>query len=146
MKKFLILIIVISFLISSCGTGEPESRTDFTIKNVSSHNVKLTVFNGAMPNQNIKDTIFLLDSNSEISYYYILDGEDAPISEYPLGPADSAYIIFNDNLRIIYRRDDLNPRNILDINSYDGGKVDDGWYQYKYSITNEDYDNATEIE
>ncbi len=143
MKKFILLIVVVGSLISSC-IREFETRTDFTIKNVSTHNVKLIVFDAGMPNQNIKDTSFLLPPNSEIIYYYILDGEDAPYNS-PFGPADSIYIVFDDNLRIIYRRDDLNPRNILDINSYDSEQVD-SWYKYQYFITDEDYENAENIE
>jgi hypothetical protein len=120
--------------------GEPEdTQIDFTIKNVSTHNVKLKVFNAFFDFVG-KDTTFLLPINSEITYQY------TNIVGYPFGGGeDSAYIIFDNVKQIIYRRDDGKLRNILDIKSYIGGEVKEYWYQYRYEITNEDYANAVEI-
>ncbi|MDX9695119.1 MAG: hypothetical protein RBT49_04940 [Bacteroidales bacterium] len=143
MKKY-ILLLAILFIISC--EPEKESRANLYIKNDSSHNIELTVFNAWLPNQNSQDTTFVLEPNSEISYFFIVDGELSNYNLLPFGgTADSVHLDFNDNLRIIYRRDDLNPRNIIDINSWIGGKVDDYLYEYEYFITDEDYENAIEI-
>lgn len=133
-------------MVSSCGTGEPETQTEFIIENVSSYKVELTVFDAGMPNQYSKDVTFLLNSNSEVSHYYITDGENQPYTSPFSGSADSAYVVFDDNLQIIYRRDDSNLRNILDINSYVGGKIGDSYFKYTYYITDEDFENAVDIE
>ena len=142
MKNYIIYILI-ALTILSCDTGEPmdNPQIDYTIKNLSMHSVKIKVFDAEIDNV-YGDTTFLFPSiNSEISYsshggiIYVFGGSE-----------DSAYVIFNDNLRIIYRRDDLNPRNIIDINSWSGGKVDDYLYKYEYFITDEDYENAVNIE
>lgn len=136
----------ISFLFSSCGTGEPESITEFIIKNTSSHMVGLTVFDAKLPEQfNTENITILLNSNSEENYYYSLDGEHMFIDFVFGRTADSAYLVFDDTLQIIYRQNDLNPRNILDINSWDGVKESDTYFIYSYSITNDDYENAVNI-
>ena len=142
MKNYIIYILI-ALTIASCGTGEPmdNPQIDYTIKNVSMHSVKIKVFDAEIDNV-YGDTTFLFPSiNSEISYsshggiIYVFGGSE-----------DSVYVIFNDTLRIIYRRDDLNPRNIIDINSWTGGEVNDNLYKYEYLITDEDYENAENIE
>lgn len=143
MKKY-ILLLAILFIISC--EPEKESRANLYIKNDSSHNIELTVFNAWLPNQNSQDTTFVLEPNSEISYFFIVDGELSNYNLLPFGgTADSVHLDFNDNLRIIYRREDLNPKNIIDINSWTGGKIDDYLYEYEYFITDEDYENSIEI-
>ncbi|MDX9695120.1 MAG: hypothetical protein RBT49_04945 [Bacteroidales bacterium] len=144
MKKVLILMTFAGLLTSSCGNGEPETRTDFIIKNSSSFDIELEVFNAWLPNLRLKDTLIKLAINSEFRYYYNVDGENASYF-LPFGYPDSAYIVFSDTQRIIYRRDDLNPRNILDINSYEGGKVANSYFIYTYYISDEDYENALAI-
>jgi hypothetical protein len=133
-------------MVSSCGTGEPETRTEFIIENVSSYKVELTVFDAGMPNQYSKDVTFLLNSNSEVSHYYITDGESQPYTSPFSGSADSAYIVFDDTLQIIYRQDNSNPRNVLDISSWDEVIESVTYFKYTYSITDEDYENAVSIE
>jgi len=137
-----IIIIIISLSIASCGGRweNIDTHIDYTIKNVSTHNVKLKVFDAYM-SYVVEDTTFLITSNSAISYEFI---NRAPVNPFG-GAEDSAYIIFDDVKQIIYRRDDGQARNILDINSYTGGQVKEYWYQYRYEITDEDYANALEI-
>jgi hypothetical protein len=145
MKQFTILIIT-TLMVYSC-EPEQESSAHLFIKNISSHNVELTVFNAWLPNQNSKDTTFVLARNSEISYYFKVDGELFNFSILPFGgTADSAYLVFNDNLRVIYRRDDLNIRNILDISNWDEVKESDTYFKYTYLITDDDYETAVNIE
>jgi len=146
MKRIIILIIFIGFMVSSCGTGEPETRTEFIIENISSYKVELTVFDAGMPNQYSKDATFLLNPNSDVSHYYITDGENQPYTSPFSGSADSAYIVFDDTLQIIYRYGDSNLRNILDISNWDEVIESDTYFKYIYIITNDDYNNAVEIE
>ena len=138
-------MLILSFTISSCGTGEKgkiPTAIDYTIKNISSYDINLTVFNVVLPLSTISvDTIFEIQKDKIIYFPYINSGR-LPFD----GAADSAYITFDDNFRIIYRRGDLQPRNILDINSYSGGEVKENWLKYEYTITNEDYNNAEPIE
>ena len=78
----------------------------------------------------------------EISYYYRSDGRDA-IYCCPFGiEADSAIITFNDNRKLIYRRDDSNPRNILNIDNFIGNEKKGNVYELGYRITEADFSNA----
>jgi len=142
MKNY-IFYILITVTIVSGGTGEPmdNPQINYTIKNATIHSVKIKVFDAEINNV-YGDTTFLFPTlNSEISYsshggiIYVFGGSE-----------DSVYVTFNDTLRIIYWRNDLNPRNIIDINSWTGGKVNDYLYKYEYLITYEDYENAENIE
>ena len=138
--KIHILLLAITLFIISCEPEPEDPNTEFYIKNISSHNVEITIFNAGMPNQSPTDAIISLPSNSGTSYHYVsYDG-------YPLvDPVDSAYIKFNDEKQIIYRKNDGQSRNILDINSWDyisGVSIE---HIYIYSITDEDYNNAIEI-
>jgi len=137
LKKILLAVIVISIMNSCVMKPEPpDLHNHYTIKNVSTHSVKLKVFNAYL-NYVFKDTTFVFSTNSEILLSFINTSPDRPLS----GFESSAYIIFDNIKQIIYVRDDGQARNILDINSYVEGKVN----QYQYEITDEDYANAVEI-
>jgi hypothetical protein len=145
MKNLIIIIIINGTIISSC-IKDYETVTSFYVKNISNHEVILTVFNAEFQTLgSYKDTSYTIPQYSEISYYSVSKGKDSHYY-YPFGPlADSAFITFDNSLRIIYRRNDSSPRNILNIENYKGGKKNDELYEYTYSITNEDYANAIEI-
>ncbi len=83
-----------------------------------------------------------LNPNSEVKYEYI---NRIPGNAFNL-PADSAYITFDNAKRLIYRKEDGKPRNILELNGYDSGLENEYWFKFQYNITNEDYDNAIIIE
>jgi len=143
MKNF---IIIFSIFISlfSCGP-KPEALTiEYKINNISTHNVKILVYHrhpndvGTYSDTNI---VFLLPQNEELKMMYINRHVDSPFGLLN----DSAFVVFDNIKQIIYRRGDGQLRNILDINSYTGGKVNDYSYQYQYEITNEDYAVAIDI-
>ncbi len=144
MKNIIIFVIAISFIFSSCdGTGEPMDSTWFyyTIKNKTTHNIKIKVFDANMNRRYIgEDTTLLLPSlNSEIRYSFLGSPCTFGCDE------DSAYIIFNDKKIITYIRGDSLHRNIIDINSWRGGAVEKHKYEYEYNITEEDYKKAVNI-
>jgi len=135
-------ILFIGIILNSCIMDpEPEDTySKYIIRNLSTHNIKLTIFD-AYFDYEWKDTTFLLDTISEISYGYY-----SGTINYPFGGAeDSAYIVFDDLRQLTYIQGDGQVRNILDINSYSGGKTDDYSYQFYYEITDDDYENAIEI-
>jgi hypothetical protein len=145
MNTKIVLLMIISLLLSSCGM-EPESLTEFIVKNSSSHNVEFTIFNGELPHKVGAQTItILLNEDSEESYIYTMDGENRFYDNYVLGGPDSVYITFDNNRLITYKPNEPDPRNFIDISSWEGEKMSDTHYIYTYSITNEDYENATEI-
>ncbi len=140
MKNYILYILIV-LAIESCGPGEPmdNPQIDYAIKNISNHNVEIKVFDAHLDFVYI-DTTFSFFPNSEIKY-----SSNGGIIYVFGGSEDSAFVTFNSLRRIIYRRDDGKSRNIIDIKSWNGGKVNDYLYQYQYTITDEDYANAIEI-
>ncbi len=120
---------------------EPANPSmEFSIQNFSSYNLELTIFNAGIPSQSPKDTTVFLPTNNGISYFYY------SISESLVEPADSAFIIFSNERQIIYRKYDDQPRNLLGINNWESISNPNFLFQYIYNITDEDYENAEEIE
>ena len=141
MKKKILFLAAILFIIS-CEPEPEDPELYYTIKNVSTHNLKLTVFDLFVQESNYYcDTTFLLIENSEIVFRYkylsSIDGAFGPA-------ADSTYIIFDDIKQLIYKRGDGKNRNIFDIENYIERKIDYN-FQFTYLISDEDYENAVEI-
>lgn len=135
------LLIVILIMWSSC-IREYETLTRFTILNESNNNLTLTVFDFQVPDMSIVDTVFIIADNMEISYYYRSDGRDA-VYCCPFGiEADSAFITFIDNRKLIYRRNDSNPRNILNIDNFISKENKENVYELEYTVTEVDFNNA----
>ena len=131
----------------SCDGG--STNTNFYVKNSTNHKVQLTVFNTTFLRVGVgmsKD-IYELPTLSEIRY---VDPEEvmnnnAP-SRYPFSSlSDSVFVTFDDTLRVTFRRNDANPRNILDITSYSEDIRSKHLYQYYYSIADQDYAEAKKI-
>ncbi len=142
MKNIIIFIIAISFIFSSCCTGEPMDQPtySYTIRNKTTHNIKIKVFDACMKGRYLSaDTTFLLPSNSKVEYSL----ETTP---YVFGcKVDSTYIIFNNNRILIYRRGEPSIRNITYRSRWMLEKVDDDRLEFEYNITEEDYKKAVKI-
>jgi|GEM_PF-2014852 len=151
MKKIkkIILIVIVAFWIEACNK-DFETYSLFEVINNSSHVTKLELFGFISQDGHwSNDTTFKLPKGQSVKVDYIYktgdkNAEDPVID--PFSGADSAYIIFDDTLRIVYKPDDSSPRNILKKNSYTGGKTDRRFFEYHYSITDDDYKNAIKIE
>ena len=142
MKRIKIIIFfVLTLFLVNCFEPEPTNCVEeYIIENISEHNVNLLVFYKDIENIS-NDSLFVIDNDKEIIFSYM-----NIITIIPFGLlVDSIYMDFDETLRIIYRKDDGKPRNILDLNSYAGGLVKGNYYKYQYFITDEDYDNAEEI-
>lgn len=151
MRIRIISLIVISFLIFSCGNGEPSTSTVFVVKNSSLHDVSLTIFNLEIESFPDTDSTFNILPNSDIRVSYGDGLIGSSLYPYPFGIAsDSANVVFDKTLMIIYRKDDLTTdRNIFNIDNYTEevnvvGNSD--IYTYTYVITAEDYERAVPIE
>jgi hypothetical protein len=142
--KAIISILIIA-LLYSCGTGEPMDIVhEYVVKNISAHNVKLIVYERLPKEDNSfidSNIVYVISQNKEIKMSYIDVLVDDPFDLFN----DSAYVIFDDTKQIIYRQNDEQVRNILDVNNFKGGKIDEYFYQYVYEISDEDYENAIEI-
>lgn len=140
--KLVIAFILINLFIISCEPEPMDTHLEYTIYNSSKYTVELSIFKAKFTNSRIRDTTITINSNTELNYdFYNKSGQ------YPFGMStDSAYITFNESKRLIYKREDNQIRNILDINNWSGGKVGEYLYEFEYFITDEDYENADLIE
>ena len=142
--KAINISILTAALLYSC-TGEPmDIVNEYVVENISSHDVKLIVYERFPKEDNSfldSNIVYIIPQNGEIRMNYIDVLANSPFGLFN----DSASIIF-DNIRIIkYNKDDIQARNILNIDNFNGGKIDKYFYQYFYYITNDDYENAIEV-
>ncbi len=140
MKKYRLLLAII--FIISCEPEPYDAQLNFTIHNNSKYMVELGIFKSKFSNSPIRDTSFTIGSGSELNYtFYNKSGQE------PFGmSSDSAYITFDNIRRLIYKREDNQIKNILDVNSWKVDTVNDHTYEFEYFITDEDYENAVLIE
>lgn len=137
MKKIVILISVL--LLSSC-IKDYSTLTEFKISNLTNSQIKIYVPNFETRGYIFLDTTFLIQPKSSINHYYSNKGEDSPFL-YPFGvAADTIVIFFNDTISNLYIKNDGKNRNPLDIENYSGGKKNNEYYLYEYSITENDFE------
>ncbi len=141
MKKFSFLLLIASIFIISC-KKEQNTTTSFYIKNTSSNDV--TIFIRKAEFQGIvKDTLFVLRPKAQIKNSFTLSDENNVFTS-PFGLlADSATVVSQGKL-YIYKPNDGKLRNILQIESYIGGKMEKEQFGYTYTLTDEDF-IATEL-
>ncbi len=150
-KKFLI-VITIPLLFSACfmitGPEPPDPYSEVVIKNNSGVSLKYITY--GFPYEGVlfhNDTI-ILNSQESYSRMYYGDGGDArPPMESPL-LYDSVKIFFNNERSVIYRQkpeDSEIDRSPYSYEAYDTKMLGDDHYEYTYTITEEDYNNATPI-
>ena len=148
MRKIFLIALITCFGFSCNKDFRTESI--FMVTNNSSHFVKLKVFGVIHQNgQELTDTNFKIPHGQSVTIDYSIktgekDVDTDPMTE-PFVPVDSALILFDDTLGIMYKPSDTNSRNILKKSSYTGGKTDKRVFRYLYSITDEDYIKAVRI-
>ena len=140
MKKYTLLLAIL--FIISCGPEPMDTHLKYTIHNSSKYKIELGIFKAYFVNSPITDTTITITSGTEFNYEFYNRGAQNPFGM----SSDSAYITFNKSKRLIYKREDNQIRNILDINNWSGGKVGEYLYEFEYFITDEDYENAENIE
>jgi hypothetical protein len=144
-NTIIILSIAIVLVFFSCDRMEPYTNVEFVVINNSSHNVELHYFIFMTAYSSVKDTTFNIPENSEIRIFYE-DDMGSSIYGSPLGLIpDSVYIIFDNTKRIVYKQAEIDDKGILDIENYDEEQVDEHNYEFTYTISETDYDNAVEI-
>lgn len=148
MKNIIFFILLIG--VNSC-VKEYETTTRFYIQNNSNKNLNIYVFNANINLSGINiDTNIVLPSGTEYSCFQIISGKNSP-SFFPFGvSADSAQLYVNNKLFITYKQklryEDKNTRNILDVESFEGGQVNEDLYEYLFSFTDEYLDSVLILE
>ncbi len=137
MKKNALFIVIILFLASSCIHGDPTTVTKTVIINKSNTNVEYIVYGNS--DVHSIDSISLSINESYTEQYSDVGGTLA----FPMY-SDSVRIIFNDKKYSLYKQkySDIEiKRNPFSDKAY-SIKMDDYYYEFTYTITEEDYNNA----
>jgi hypothetical protein len=142
MNRIIISILSILMIQACIIKPEPEKPyLSYTIENASIVDVEITIFNAGISGQTQPEDITIdMPSITGRSYYYLRSD-----NYLLLEPADSAYILFDDKKMITYIKHDDQVRNILDTAYWESEYRPGDGYVYRYAITNDDYENATEI-
>lgn len=145
MKRISYIIVFIAIVFTSC--VDYQTMTGFNIINNSKKVVQVNFYNTDLNMYGFyKDTTVMLIDGSQFKYTDFNKGKNS-FSSLPFGAStDSVILIFNDTVKVTYRQPlrftDNNTRNILSLDSYDGGYVKKNLYEFYYTITKEDYQAA----
>mgnify|MGYP003596788745 CR=1 FL=1 len=136
-KKTFVMLATLVFFLHSC-TKEPDyTSVHYTISNQSNHAVKIIFFNQNNDLFFPNSTLFL-DKIDSLSF--IRSGKG--LVEHPFPYTDSVYLFFDDTVRVVFNKISNPEHNLLNIESYSGGKVKELEYKYWFKLTEDDYLNA----
>jgi len=140
--KYIIKIIVIIVLITSC-SQEPEGPTTLTtLYNFSGHDIELQQFRFG----EFKSSIIIGSNKSE--EFSIGGGRgNFDIPFLPPFEADSIQIIYGELASIWHTKaaNQVVSKSLLLESSYKGGKVKDGLYEFTYTFTEDDFQEAVDF-
>lgn len=139
MKKLSILVVLTSLLLVSC-IKDYAVKTEFIIKNETTHYITIEIKNFTNNSGYVYDTDFFLYSYSQwVNLYHSTKSLYAnPFGTY----ADTVILYFDQTDTIIYTLLDKSDRNILCIDNFQGGEIRKHSYQYTYTINEADYQEA----
>ncbi len=135
---------LIAFILSSCMEGPLGDSTFTTIVNKSGHSIELQEYlNGAYR------TSTFIDNNKSKEFKLTSGDPGDPTGPFiqPLTSSDSILIIYYEKASIWHTTDVNSPvsKSLMLENSYEGGKVSDGPYEFTYTFTPQDFEEALEF-
>lgn len=136
MKKLLMILISIIFVLTACIIEDPITTGDYYIINKSDYKILINNY----VNGEVVDTI-LLNKNETEEYHF---GDQGHTPSPPYFMADSSEIVFGDTVSIMHYQNGTQgaDSSILVNESWIGGKKGAYRYEFKYIFTNEDYKEA----
>jgi len=142
LKSSTIIFILISLGYTSCTIRE-EGGTDTktTLFNHSSHNIELQQFSSG----EYRGSVFIDNSKSEEIYFSGDMGQKGSVIQLTFG--DSIQIIYGELASIWHTKADTQivSKSLLLESSYTGGKVKDGLYEFTYTFTEDDFQEAVDF-
>jgi len=135
---------LIAFLLSSCMEGPQGDSTSTTIVNKSGHSIELQEYIGGAYRIS---TFIDNNKNKEFNISFNDPGGATGPFILPLTNADSIRIIYYEKASIWHTTDVNSPvsRSLMLESSYVGGKIGDRKYEFTYTFTPEDYEEALEF-
>lgn len=133
MKKIFVLISITS-LFFACIKEDPITISNFTILNQSTNKITVTTYS----NKNVMyDSMFIKPNENFVISENLEEG-----LRFQLGEMNRAIILFNDSIFYTVYRDSLSKLpsgNILKLEDWSGGRIDDYHYEYEFNFTEADY-------
>ncbi len=135
MKNVFILILVMA---TSCIKEPIGDSTVTRLINNSGHSIEMQIYrNGEF------QSVTIIDNNKTKEYRY--GGEAGAVgTTLPPFSADSVRIIYYEKASIWHTKDENSPvsRSLMLESSYEGGKTGDNTYEFTYTFTPEDFEEA----
>jgi hypothetical protein len=139
MKKLIVLLISIMFLTNSCIKDPPEAITKLIIEKETNHITHLSVY---LNGQIVKEII--LDANNSDTMTNN-GGKGGSFFFYPFDIADSVRITFDNQYTTTHYKG-THPnnatRNIFELSNWEKIKEDKYYFEYKYLLQDNDYNEA----
>ncbi len=141
----IISTLAIMFLLSSCfPEGDIGDETNTTLINKSGHNLEIQIFN----NGTFQSSTFI-NNNMELELGGGSGEPGGPNGPWirPLIDSDSIQIIYFEKASIWHTKDVNSPvtKSLMLESSYEGGKVKEGLYEFTYTFTPGDFEEALEF-
>jgi len=139
-----IIKIIIAIILCSCSSEQSGDSTRTTIFNNSGHSIELQLFRkGEFRSSEV------IENNGNKEYF--LAGDLGGPLGFVLPPfktvVDSAQIIYGELASIWHTKADnqVVSKSLLLESSYKGGKVKDGLYEFTYTFTEDDFQEALDF-
>ncbi len=144
MKNILNVTILLIVFTSCFPEGDLGDETNTTLINRSGHNLEIQIFN----NGAFRSSTFI-NNNIELELGGGSGEPGGPIGPWirPLIDADSIWVIYYEKASIMHTKDENSvvSRSLMLESSYEGSKVKDGLYEFTYTFTPEDFEEALEF-
>jgi len=145
MKYLLFIVVLLLIFCSSCiSTGEGGDGTQTTLYNYSGLDVEFQLFRKG---KYISSSFIKNGEGKE----YTLNAEEGG----PLGPTLPPFETVTDSVQVIYGElasiwhtkaaNQIVSKSLLLASSYKGGKVKDGLYEFTYTFTEDDFQEAVDF-
>lgn len=139
MKQYLLVVLIFLGMLDSCTGPEPKDTIvmETVVLNDSNHQLEYILYGYSQ--LHYIDTITILNGEK-----YIEINNDYRLPE----GADSVKIRFDNEKQITYYHytEDKRDRNVFLLDAYIVEKINEEYFKFTYIFTDDDYNNATEIE
>ena len=133
MKKIIFYTILLTIM-SGCIKEDKFVHSYFNITNLSDINIAIVPYSSL---NIIYDSILIKPNENFVISEHLMKG-----LRFQLGEMNRALVYFNDTVLYINYRDSLSvlpSGNILKLEDWSGGKIDEYHYEYKFNFTEADY-------
>ncbi len=142
-KIALSIVLILLSLCGACGGDPSGESTNITLYNLSEHPIELQQFSDG---EYVSSTFINHNKNEEYHLQKDLGGIGSYLPPFDVY-IDSIQIIYGEIASIWHSRADnqVVSKSLLLESSYEGGKVKDGLYEFTYTFTEDDFQEAVDF-